>query len=545
MIDETADQILARIKSHRIGQICATYFWGDASPLNCWDSFRPDVVPAYLDRMSADGFNTVILLLPLSLPVLEAERPDLHAKFLNHLNLIFRECRQRGMYLIFRLLYLWDMFPINIDRPLRAFRLYADTEERVATLDYLKRLERIAAHHQNFLFGFITWEDLLGYFLVRAPKGSEEMRADAASHLGWAGPCECSDGSGDVITRVPEEGSLHLGEYFHFADQKFLQLFERIHGVFPLLTAEVRVDTTPYGADTAQNHHNHDRMHDLGPTVVGTYYAPYMGQMNSGEKISATGAFTSFVNVHCNVQRNAKRKILFFVDQLLLHIEQKEFKHFAWMDQEQKMAFVEMAAPFLLQSGVGYACWAFRDYLFQRIGNASFCCGREYWEASENCRFDDGVMTCHAPASFSQQLRTQNSETLVRFNNKGVLYLDGALSPDGCLEVLTAQGRVSFTVADLNAHGPVFREIHLSGPVLSLEVTSGSATLSHISFGTQVCSTGSYGLDFKPHPSLASYLRLNILLNQQRTPLRNSLKVQLLSSWARCKAKLSLWAKTS
>jgi hypothetical protein len=505
------DAIISRIEESGVRFVKATYYWGDASPLNCWDSFRPDIVSSYMGKIAKDGFNTVILLIPLTLPLLEVEKPNYHRQFMDHLSLVFRECRARNLRVVYRLLYLWDMFPVEVDRVMRAFRFHGDTSERDDIMAYLDKLYSWSVGRPNFLFGFITWEDLLGHFIVKAPKGSREISRDAAKVLGWAG-----NGVDGCDALVPDENSPDMAKYLEFADQKFDQFYGKVKSVFPLLTAEVRVDYTPYkNKDGQYVFHNHSQMHALKSKIIGTYFAPYMGQQNIGDEISATEAFKAFKRVHQNVLDSAEKGVLFFVDQLLLVIEQKQFSHFSKIAKDQQHLFVELVADYLFKHGSGYACWAFRDYLFHRTANCSFIYKQEYWSITGQAQCDAGCLTCVAPVKLSQRLRNQNSQELPRFQGKGYLCIEGEFSHDAILAMYTADGQLQFNSSQFPPDGPLVHNICLDSPFISFELLSGEAKLKHISFGTEICSNGGYQLDFRPGPTLVHYKYLNELLSKE------------------------------
>lgn len=490
-----------------IRQLRATYYFGDAAPYTCWDSFRYEVVDQYLEKMKRDGFNCVIMLIPGSIPEIEVLRPEFAEFFWSSLLMLIERARLHGLFVLFRLNYIWDRFPIKLDRYRLTFFHHVPGNERTRLSDFLARLYACCTKYDNFLYAFVTWEDATMYLLDNVPKLGLVERAAVAEALGYVLPDEGQlDGHRQA---VPPPQSHFFKHYLEFLDEMLVCFYRFVRTSFPLLSMEVRCDTFPYRDKTgAALHHVHSKSYNLPELdIFGTYYGIYMGARNDHEQLSAKEAFENFASAHRGVLSRTPHAStpLVFIDQLLFCIREQAFSHFAWMDEEAQSQFIEMCAAWMQVHSVGFAIWSFQDYVTDQISNSSFSLQCEGWRTHGDVIADKG-------AGSGCVVRGGGAlwQTVARRLAKPVLLLEAQALEDSELLVRYAEG--SSTVLRLPAREAAERivlELEAEAHFLALRVVRGAVRLAKVSLGAEVASHGAYTLGFAETKVTAALIELN------------------------------------
>jgi hypothetical protein len=493
------NSILEKCKS----PIRAVYYYGSACPMSFWDTFRREEIDKYFLKIKQDGFNSVIFIIPIALIDLKRKTSPLYDKFLIDFNFLIRKCNQYGLLYLLRLFYVWDSYPVVLDRLCLTYQIYS----KQYLPDYEAVLAELAEKVENdslFLFGFTTWEDLLPQLITAIPKASPQKRSEIAALLEFPPDVTCGGG-------VPQMDSPKYASYLIYLDERFADLMKKLALSFPKLTTEARVDVTPIPQpDGTFVFHFHDRQFTIGEDlgVIGTYYAPYMGASNLGDEIDSEVAFRNFEIS----QQKAKTisGVRVFVDQLLLRIGQDKFKHFSKMNSIETEKFVfERLAIWLSKFSVGYATWSFQDYILSAVSNAAFQLpGLAGWSPSGDVRqVRQGAISMTGKSNLRQK-------RLTRRVDKAFVRLDFEVIDDAEITVELGDGRsFSLNYAGKWAENVVFQQItHAPATELSLSITSGSCIIRKCLLGWDFHSNGGYGLDFSKGEVSDVWKRLNAVL---------------------------------
>ena len=138
-----------------------TYF-GDAWPINYWGT-EDDNMGANFARIKADGFNSIILVIPWR----EFQPGDMgnmynEAAFAK-LDQVMKCADDHGLMVTLRIGYCWD-YSGEASLPERYAGVVQDgSNDRKMWIDYCKTIYDRVSDYGNFQGGFITWEDFWDY----------------------------------------------------------------------------------------------------------------------------------------------------------------------------------------------------------------------------------------------------------------------------------------------------------------------------------------------------------------------------------------------
>jgi hypothetical protein len=499
------------LTDRNIRYLRATYYFGDAAPYTCWDGFRADLVDIYLDKIQMDGFNCVIFLIPASISKLEAISPKTSDFFWSSLTFLLERTQAHGLFVLFRLNYIWDRFPVALDRFTLSFQFQVSGEEKARLYDFLGRLYDFAISYDHFLYGFITWEDATLYLIDHAPRLAATDRVSIARSLGYSTPFGSDLGLEQQI--VPPLTHHMFRHYLEFVDERLVHFYQAIRAVFPRLSMEVRCDVFPVknqdGATLYHVHLNTYQTQDMD--IVGTYFGIYMEAINQHEQLSARTAFENFARVQYRVlscSSHLKRSLV-FVDQFLFCIRENAFSHFAWLDEADHAEFIELCAEWMRDHSVGYAAWSFQDYLSDQISNGTFATELDGWEHS-------GPVDCEPAESGRCVLREGGAvwQLLPEKLFRGYILIEAYALEDAEIEVRRSEDpQAGDTICVDSQHK--LREIRpFEGETyfLSVKALRGSIRLLKLSIGAEVASHGAYSIDFAETTTTRALIKLNAAL---------------------------------
>lgn len=477
--------LYSNIQKRGVRTIKAVYYFGGSCPLSVWDTYSEAEVDSYLQRIRADGFNTVIAIVPVAVVPLKKNGSPYYDGFLRDLRSFIAKCRQYGLRYAFRLFYVWDSFPIKLNRLEQTSLVFSG--EFPHYMAVAQDLNAMAADDDHFLFGFITWEDMIPQLIVTLPGQSPERRQAIGRLIGLSD--RFADGA------IPATNAPEYAAYLRYIDERFMDVLNSLRSAFPLLTAEVRVDYSPFPrAEGGHDMHVHEIMYRMPAEVdiVGTYYATYMGALNQHDEIDAKFAFAMFNASQRHVIAETPARI--FVDQLLLYIGQEKYAHFSKLPAAEIEKFLfKHFLPWQRERGAGYANWSYQDYILAANSNATFHLGIDGWkiEGGER-RTETGTLRLDAGGSVEQT-------SLTRVVRKSVVVLDIVHSRNAVITVDLGQGN-SFKreLPDTDERHTVREYCGLPATKIAVRVESGSVAFSRIQLGWDQHSNGGYDLDFNP-----------------------------------------------
>ena len=109
------------------------------------------------------------------------------------------------------------------------------------------------------------------------------------------------------------------------------------------------------------------------------YYAPYIGQANIGERITADQAMASLRHVIDTVGRHTRNRL--FIDQFNVVFSTAGFERHARVKDTELVEFFDRAAPYMATGTLGYGLWSYKGYYGNLFYNPRFELALSGWEA--------------------------------------------------------------------------------------------------------------------------------------------------------------------
>jgi hypothetical protein len=366
-------------------QIKAAHYFSSSWPKTFWGDFEKSQVDRDLAQIKADGFNTVILVIPwmgFEIGFMDgvSEPSSLYDRF----EWLLAEIEEAGLDYGLRVSFPHSFDPeVGTNNAQLCTDIFVDPLLRDNWVQYLARIaERVDLHRDGFKFAFFSWEDFFCPY-ARIPRMNAEKRLDIAKRSGYQVWLEKhypmqlvemlyldSFYSYDVVP-VPERESAAFWFFLRFVDEFLVdKLVIPGRQVLPELAMEVRVDKDII-------HNNTNTMwakHDLALTdeqLRGSYWGAYYGARNEGELLTAKQALRNFDQMLNEVSDHGKN-INHIVEQFNFADNTPGFVGHAQIDPDELPAFLEGAAELLKEKSRGYGLWAYHDYVDSAIYNGSF-----------------------------------------------------------------------------------------------------------------------------------------------------------------------------
>jgi len=374
-------------------KIKAVHYFSSSWPKSFWGDFEYSQVDHDLAQIKADGFNTVILVIPwMGFEVNFEDGKSEPSELYERLDWLLDKIEEADLAYGLRLSFPHNFDPQNgTDNARLCADIFLESETRENWFHYLSRVaERVDQHRESFKFAFFSWEDFFCPY-VSFPNMSKDQRLDMAKRSGYQDwlsenyPLQLLEmlynetlGSTQRIP-VPERDSAAFLLFLQFVDQFLIkQLVEPGRELLPELAMEVRVDK-----DLIQNKGEiFWAQHDLALSdtqLRGSYWGAYYGANNQGELLSADEALKNFEFMLNEVTDHGKN-INHIVEQFNFADNTPGFVGHAKIDEQQLPAFLEGAAELLKQKSRGYGLWAYRDYTDSAVYNGSFELGSRGWD---------------------------------------------------------------------------------------------------------------------------------------------------------------------
>ena len=467
-------------------RIAATYYFGDGWPVNFWDTFRRDLVDSYLDRICYDSFNTVILLIPAAISELRKKNIEHYKLFLEDLNYLLSRLELKGLNSIARIGYAWDGFAIEGDRGHICFSILAGGSAREYAKDAFREIWEVCSNYNKFLYGFITWEDMQMFAWNRATRSNDAKRRIYAEELDYS----------NNSSMVPQIHEPEFYNYLEFIDQKFIDLFYDLRDVFPRLSAEVRIDSTPFSDDKGETGHfiHHRQFVETDCDVIGSYFATYMF---GSENPSADDVMRGLNIAHHNLISDAPQKKI-FIDQLLLVIREKIYNHFPKLSTEEFANVLLRLPEWLSKHCIGYATWSFDDYLWDILFNGSFRYGLMGWACVGSPKFQDNETTRYVELSTGDSIQGDRLKHFSPWVSDGMLLVDATVSDN--VEIIVEVNEdyaVTLTSNDFvpvqaRSKGMSIFAFNGMSKYIKVSLKKGSARIYRIGLGREIISNGGH-----------------------------------------------------
>ena len=374
--------------------IKAVHYFSSSWPKTFWEDFEYSQVDDDFARIKADGFNTIILVIPwMGFETGFEDGVTEPSVLYERLEWLLAKIEQADLAYGLRLSFPHSFNPeVGANNHQLCTDIFTDSALREQWLQYLSRINQsIDEYRDSFRFAFFSWEDFFCPY-VSIPNMGPEQRLDMARGSGYqtwlAGnhPRESVEhlyqqsfhSMGSVP--FPERESPAFWLFLRFVDLFMIeQLITPGRQVLPELAMEVRVDKDAI--------HNGDKTtwfeHDLALSdeqLRGSYWGAYYGANNQGELLDASVALRHFDYMLDEVSDHGKNT-KHIVEQFNFADNTPGFVgHHAQIEEDELPAFLEGAAQLLKQKSRGYGLWAYRDYVDSAIYNASFELDLHGWE---------------------------------------------------------------------------------------------------------------------------------------------------------------------
>lgn len=365
------------VGTHYTGSTWAPAFWSNLDICAVHDDFL---------EIRKNGFNTVIIIVPWVGFQTSVEPIGYFDDYFELLNSIFRIAQEVGLNVILRVGYAHEIGTRSIPGHYeRVINLFANKNMLRGWSDYLKRLYKAASKYDNFLFGFITWED---FFLIDFTHLPVEKRTFLSARIGYQ----------EYLTRysltslseiymkmfssyteipIPSYNSSAVPLFYEFWDQLLIRIYKESKKHFPKLSLEVRVDCDPSHGSTKYN--CHESTFDLGGegdiTII--YYTPAWGALNKGDQATADEAILRFQHLLDWVSSHTDN--LVFIDQFNFVDNTIGFERNTKIVSGEVPSFIDKSVSPISDKTMGYALWAMKDVRSNVIKNGSFERGNLGW----------------------------------------------------------------------------------------------------------------------------------------------------------------------
>ena len=508
------------------GYLRGVHYFGDAWPVNFWDSFRPAGARSDFATIRADGFDTIVLVVPWGQfqPSLKPPRYDETA--FSRLESLVRTAATAQLRVALRLGYEWDFAP-GVELPRDRFtRVFTDADVHAAWLDFLGEVWRRVGAEPNLVIGFFSWEDFWSFGGVTRLDAAGRLAAArgtgfrdwlrAGHRLASVAKAYGSQFASWEEVPVPEERKPGYELFLAFMDHLLTEsLFKPGQQRFPKLSMEVRSDQDPvFAKDGRVTWVPHYPTFDLpGAPLTVTYYSVSMGAAE--RELSADRTLALMRDMLSTVKHNARSSL--FIDQFVPYDNTPAFETNPKVKPTELRRFIEGAGPVLRELTAGYALWAWRDYESSALYNARFDLGLQGWEVAGGARLvaspeGDRELLLPRGARASQHISHQRMSvaTFEAFSTARVCFQARSRSGTAIVAVRFAGDEKTEEVSTSARH--CLELPRRDEGSLSITSRRGAALVSDVRFFAFVGSGKVRGTDGAPLELLTSVRGMNALL---------------------------------
>lgn len=359
-------------------KVRSAHFFGEHDPFSFWTDQQLERNPRMLQQIKADGFNTIILVVPLFpfMPDVGPAQVDLW--YLQRFDAVLSQCDGAELNVVLRINYPHSSTPQAFHASSeRTLALARSSSARLRFSVYAQALASIAKRHRRFSDVFLCWEDVWVMF-AEVPNQTEAVRRQFAEQVGFASRL------------VPPHGSPEIVDWMMFFDD-FVHntLGNIVRDAFGNVSFELRADKYPLHKNKDIEWLSFQTRSGSNDTTRYCYWAPYFGARNKGESLNAREAIGSlnYLIDSLSEPNNLVIEQFNFTDNGLMWAAAN-----ARIDGDELPTFFAAAAPVLAARTKGYGVWAYRDYRENWIYNSTFQRGVEDWSLRDAATIvDQGI----------------------------------------------------------------------------------------------------------------------------------------------------------
>lgn len=369
----------------------SVHYFGDGWALNFWNC-ELDQIDAQLDRIVADGFNSIILVLPWREFQPDIGDGQLNAYAAEQLRLVLERAGERKLGVMLRLGYTWDYYEADSVLP-RYYGLMGDEAYEEAWLSYLGQIYQISSAYDCFLGGFLCWEDFWNYTYTAKALGAKKLGAEEAEFIGYHRYLEeqyplgqVNEWYGEEFTDYsqvwfPSGESPALKLFFAFYDDFLNRLLAKSQQVFPNLSMEVRLDADLVADQAGDSYYyGHEATYGCqNSDYTSVMYGIPMGFANQGERVSYEEAMAMTDTILDGLLEKNQGKDV-YIDQFLYADNTPGYENNAQIKADQIDDYLEHVGRILEEKTIGYGVWTYQDYGVDLLYNPQFALGLAGWE---------------------------------------------------------------------------------------------------------------------------------------------------------------------
>ena len=382
-------------QQHSGEYIKSVHYFADAWPKTFWQEFEEEQVEGDLHRIKADGFNTVVLTVSWMgfENFFTSEQTQSDQRMYDRLDFLLKAISQQGLKYMLRVGYPHDFTPsMDTDHVQLCVGLYGGDKIMQQWLAYLNKAKEVTDRYQESFVGvLISWEDhWCPHFVF--PFLAEERRVELAQQMGYGAWLQQQGrelvkvlkGENNVRfdrVSIPQKDEPSYYLYLRFVDELLeKRILNSTKTVFPLAAMEVRVDKDPVNSHKGKIWVEHDLFFDE-PNHRGTYWAPFWGARNEGERLTLDQALKNFEYFLRYVSDDG-RSINHVIEQFNFTDNTPYFPNNALIEDASVIPFLQASVSLLKKYSMGYGLWSYQDYVDNALYNSSFEFGLDGWQVT-------------------------------------------------------------------------------------------------------------------------------------------------------------------
>ena len=374
----------------------AAHYFANSWAKTFWEEFEERQVDKDMKQIKSDGFNTVILVVPWVgfeenfQNKATTSSPEMYRRLGFMLNAI----KHNKLNYMLRLGYPHSFTP-NAGTTLIdvCTNIYERPQQKEKWIQYLNNIKRtVEEYSSNSVGTLVSWEDFWCPHFV-FPGLSELRRKELAKNMGYAQWVMKKDltllkvlyGKNNLTIEdiaVPKKDEMSYFYYIEFIDDRFREIIlNSTKSIFPDTAMEIRIDKDPVKSSSGEYIWvEHDLYFDE-ENHKGTYWAPFWGAENKGEKLDVNTALFNF-EYFLNYITNNGQATNHIIEQFNFKDNTPGFSHNAILIENQVDEFLLKSTALLKKYSQGYGIWTYHDYADNGLYNSSFELGLKGWKHS-------------------------------------------------------------------------------------------------------------------------------------------------------------------
>ncbi len=377
----------------RNAPVIACHFFGDHNSLGFWDDQQLDRVPELLRTIKNDGFNTIILVVPLE-PFIEAQpNTGFNEWYWTRLSSVLHMASVAELKVFLRLAYLNSTSPDNQTWVVkRQMRLLDQASAQIWLLAYFKKVAEVVKASKAYAGSFLAWEDFWLIF-EHPPNLPEEDRIKIAEQVDlmhhaetWANDpqlrtimgADSSKWASAIVPTPNTPASALWMKWFDYFVFEFVGGCAKAH--LPDIAFEIRSDAYPINIDGQNMWATFELQRGSKGRRYG-YWGAFYGAANSGEMLSEQQALGG-LEYYLDVINGEGLSADIVLEQFNVIDNTLDFVGYnARIAPKSLPDFLKAAAPVIAKRTSGYGLWTYRNYRENWLSNSAFQRGLHGWKA--------------------------------------------------------------------------------------------------------------------------------------------------------------------